>query len=149
MDIKKKWGLEICEVIPCIWLHVICRMQNVAYQCNGYKLLHRASLFRHSSQHKLINLVVSSTVAVYSISMILKHEPLWLMLLISRGYFFLIKRLFTQNNVVWRHITSSWFTESHSKSDSVKSRGNNNIAGLADRKKKRLCVTMSVQSKNS
>ena len=48
----------ICEVIPCIWLHVICRMQNVAYQCNGYKLLHRASLFRHSTQHKLINLSV-------------------------------------------------------------------------------------------
>ena len=63
MDIKKKWGLEICEVIPCIWLHVICRMQNVAYQCNGYKLLHRASLFTHSTQHKLINLLYGSSVS--------------------------------------------------------------------------------------
>ena len=63
MDIKKKWGLEICEVIPCIWLHIICRMQNVAYQCNGYKLQHRASLFTHSTQHKLINLLHGSSVS--------------------------------------------------------------------------------------
>ena len=59
------------DVIPCIWLHVICRMQNVTYQCNGYKLLpygcytelHFSDIVHNTSSS------ICCTVVVYPISM--------------------------------------------------------------------------------
>ena len=40
-------------------------IQNVANQCNGSKLLHLASLVRHSIQHKAIDLWCGSVWDIY------------------------------------------------------------------------------------